>query len=71
MSNGCFHVFSDASSGTLAIFTAFSGLAILLLIRLWKNRARYAMDPPPELQSVEIEVTRKFYILTVPRTEIH
>lgn len=57
MSNEWFDALSEASSGTLAIFTAVSGFIVLLLVRLWRN-LRFAMDPPPEMQSVEIEVTK-------------
>ncbi|XP_020611686.1 long-chain-fatty-acid--CoA ligase 1-like [Orbicella faveolata] len=56
MSNEWFDALSEASSGTLAIFTAVSGFIVLLLVRLWRN-SRFAMDPPPEMQSVEIEGT--------------
>ena len=58
ISNDWFDALSEASSGTLAIFTAVVGFTILLLVRLWRN-SRFAMDPPSEMQSVEIEVTEE------------
>lgn len=58
MSNDWSNALSETSSGTLAIFTAVIGFTILVLVRLWRN-SRFAMDPPPEMQSVEIEVTEE------------
>ena len=57
MSNIWFHVLAGALSGTVAIFTAVTGFAILILVRFWRNRSRQRMDAPlPYPQSVEIEV---------------
>lgn len=61
MFNDWFSLLSGASSGNLAIFTAVGGFTILVLIRLWRNRLNKAMDPPPDLQSVEIEVTKRTF----------
>ena len=65
MYNGRFRVLSDAASGSLAVFTAISGVAIFVLIRWYRNKTRgHEMDLPPEQQSVEVEVTCKFFFLT-------
>lgn len=48
----------DAASGSLAVFTAISGVAIFVLIRWYRNKTRgHEMDLPPEQQSVEVEGT--------------
>lgn len=48
---------TGVSSGTVAVFTAITGFAILVIVRFWRSRSRQKMDPPPHPQSIEIEGT--------------
>ncbi|XP_022794373.1 long-chain-fatty-acid--CoA ligase 5-like [Stylophora pistillata] len=53
-----FRVLSDPASASLAVFTVVSGVAIIVLIRWYRNKTRrHDMELPLEQQSVEAEGT--------------